>query len=162
MRSTAGATRIEIATVNRWSAELLLRVTDNGSGMTPGDLELAVRRHCTSARRQPVRHSHPRLPRRGPAVDRFGRPAVDHDTQGNCASRRSSPLPEGKTDPVRPSPQYRHGGRGTRPVLRHPGPAEVHEDREGRSGRDFGSGAPHGDRVSGGPASAALISLPYS
>ncbi|WP_319518961.1 DNA mismatch repair endonuclease MutL [uncultured Martelella sp.] len=42
----AGATRIEIATAGGGKA--LLRVTDNGSGMTPDDLSLAVRRHCTS------------------------------------------------------------------------------------------------------------------
>lgn len=42
----AGASRIEIATAG--GGKTLLRVTDNGSGMTPQDLELAVRRHCTS------------------------------------------------------------------------------------------------------------------
>jgi DNA mismatch repair protein MutL len=42
----AGATRIEIATAG--GGKTLLRVADNGSGMTPHDLELAIRRHCTS------------------------------------------------------------------------------------------------------------------
>ena len=42
----AGATRVEIATAG--GGKTLLRVTDNGSGMTPEDLEMAVRRHCTS------------------------------------------------------------------------------------------------------------------
>jgi DNA mismatch repair protein MutL len=42
----AGATRIEIATAGGGKA--LLRVTDNGCGMKEADLELAVRRHCTS------------------------------------------------------------------------------------------------------------------
>jgi DNA mismatch repair protein MutL len=42
----AGATRIEIATSG--GGKSLLRVTDNGSGMAHADLELAVRRHCTS------------------------------------------------------------------------------------------------------------------
>jgi DNA mismatch repair protein MutL len=42
----AGATRIEIATAG--GGKTLLRVTDNGCGMAPGDLELAIRRHCTS------------------------------------------------------------------------------------------------------------------
>ncbi|MBP2235478.1 DNA mismatch repair protein MutL [Sinorhizobium kostiense] len=42
----AGATRIEIATAG--GGKTLLRVTDNGSGMPPADLELSVRRHCTS------------------------------------------------------------------------------------------------------------------
>jgi DNA mismatch repair protein MutL len=42
----AGATRIEIATAG--GGKGLIRVIDNGAGMTPEDLELAVRRHCTS------------------------------------------------------------------------------------------------------------------
>ncbi|MFB2549533.1 DNA mismatch repair endonuclease MutL [Ensifer soli] len=42
----AGATRIEIATAGGGKA--LIRVTDNGSGMDAADLELSVRRHCTS------------------------------------------------------------------------------------------------------------------
>jgi len=42
----AGATRIEIATSG--GGKSLLRVSDNGSGMSRDDLELAVRRHCTS------------------------------------------------------------------------------------------------------------------
>ncbi|WP_439616542.1 DNA mismatch repair endonuclease MutL [Shinella sp.] len=42
----AGATRIEIATAG--GGKTLLRVTDNGSGMAPAELELAIRRHCTS------------------------------------------------------------------------------------------------------------------
>jgi DNA mismatch repair protein MutL len=42
----AGATRIEIATSG--GGKGLLRVIDNGSGMGMADLEMAVRRHCTS------------------------------------------------------------------------------------------------------------------
>ena len=42
----AGATRVEIATAG--GGKTLLRVTDNGAGMAPADLELAIRRHCTS------------------------------------------------------------------------------------------------------------------
>eukprot|EP00913_Durusdinium_trenchii_P026904 g25239.t1 len=42
----AGATRIEIATAS--GGKSLIRVTDNGCGMDAADLELAVRRHCTS------------------------------------------------------------------------------------------------------------------
>jgi DNA mismatch repair protein MutL len=42
----AGATRIEIATAG--GGKSLIRISDNGAGMTPGDLELAIRRHCTS------------------------------------------------------------------------------------------------------------------
>jgi DNA mismatch repair protein MutL len=42
----AGATRIAIATAG--GGKTLLRVTDNGCGMGPEDLTLAIRRHCTS------------------------------------------------------------------------------------------------------------------
>ena len=42
----AGANRIEIATSG--GGKGLIRVIDNGTGMTPEDIELAVRRHCTS------------------------------------------------------------------------------------------------------------------
>ena len=42
----AGATRIEIATSGGGNG--LIRITDNGCGMSPADLELAIRRHCTS------------------------------------------------------------------------------------------------------------------
>ncbi len=42
----AGATRIEIVTAS--GGKSLLRITDNGAGMTKQDLQLAVRRHCTS------------------------------------------------------------------------------------------------------------------
>ena len=42
----AGATRVEIVTSN--GGKSLIRVTDNGNGMSRSDLELAVERHCTS------------------------------------------------------------------------------------------------------------------
>lgn len=42
----AGASRIEIATTN--GGKSLLRVIDNGHGMPPDQLALAVSRHCTS------------------------------------------------------------------------------------------------------------------
>jgi DNA mismatch repair protein MutL len=42
----AGARRIEIVTEQ--GGKNLLRVTDDGSGMGPDDLQLAVERHCTS------------------------------------------------------------------------------------------------------------------
>ncbi|MEO0496339.1 MAG: DNA mismatch repair endonuclease MutL [Pseudomonadota bacterium] len=42
----AGATRINI--VSTAGGKSLLRVTDNGVGMSPADLAMAVQRHCTS------------------------------------------------------------------------------------------------------------------
>jgi DNA mismatch repair protein MutL len=42
----AGATRIEVATAG--GGKGMIRITDNGSGMSPEDLSLAIKRHCTS------------------------------------------------------------------------------------------------------------------
>ncbi|PIO99680.1 DNA mismatch repair endonuclease MutL [Pleomorphomonas carboxyditropha] len=42
----AGADRIEVVTAG--GGKTLIRVTDNGTGMTAADLSLAVERHCTS------------------------------------------------------------------------------------------------------------------
>ncbi len=42
----AGATRIDIVTAG--GGKNLIRITDNGNGMSREDLELAVERHCTS------------------------------------------------------------------------------------------------------------------
>ena len=42
----AGATRIEIVTAN--GGKSLIRIADNGRGMSREDMELAIERHCTS------------------------------------------------------------------------------------------------------------------
>src|SRR5690606_17759760 len=42
----AGATRIEVATSG--GGKGMIRITDNGSGMSPDELSLAIKRHCTS------------------------------------------------------------------------------------------------------------------
>ena len=69
----AGATRIDVVT--NGGGLSLIRVTDDGCGMDGDDLALAVERHATSklAGRRSLHHPHPRLPRRGAAVDRRGR-----------------------------------------------------------------------------------------
>ena len=99
----AGATRIEIATAG--GGKTLLRVTDNGSGMTPGDLELAVRRHCTSK----LDHSLfdiRTLGFRGEALPSIGSVARLSITTRTAGASEGAVIAVtgGKTEAVRPSP----------------------------------------------------------
>ena len=68
----AGATRIDV--MANGGGLGLIRVTDDGCGMDRDDLALAVERHATSKLPDDdlSDYSHPRLPRRGAAVDRRG------------------------------------------------------------------------------------------
>lgn len=99
----AGATRIEIATAG--GGKTLLRVTDNGSGMTPGDLELAVRRHCTSKLDDSLFDIRT-LGFRGEALPSIGSVARLSITTRKAGASEGAiiAIAGGKTDPVRPSP----------------------------------------------------------
>lgn len=99
----AGATRIEIATAG--GGKTLLRVTDNGSGMTPNDLELAVRRHCTSKLDDSLFDIRT-LGFRGEALPSIGSVARLSITTRTAGASEGAVIAVtgGKTDPVRPSP----------------------------------------------------------
>lgn len=99
----AGATRIEIATAG--GGKTLLRISDNGSGMDAGDLELAVRRHCTSKLKSSL-DDIKSLGFRGEAL-----PSIGSVAKLTITSRRAeSPsafqisVEGGKVSGVRPSP----------------------------------------------------------
>ncbi len=99
----AGATRIEIATAG--GGKTLLRVTDNGAGMQPKDLELAVRRHCTSKLDDNLFDIRT-LGFRGEALPSIGsvsRLSITTRTAGATEGAIIT-IAGGKTDPVRPSP----------------------------------------------------------
>jgi DNA mismatch repair protein MutL len=65
----AGATRIEIATAG--GGLNLIRVVDDGSGIAPGELSLAVSRHCTSKLSEDI-HDIRSLGFRGEALPSIG------------------------------------------------------------------------------------------
>ncbi len=82
----AGASRIDVLTDG--GGRRLIRVADDGEGMTRADLELAVERHATSklAGDDLLAISHARLPRRGAAFDRRGvAPHHHHAARGRAA-----------------------------------------------------------------------------
>lgn len=99
----AGATRIEIATAGGGKA--LLRVTDNGSGMGPDDIALAIRRHCTSKLSTSLMDIRT-LGFRGEAL-----PSIGSVARMTVTSRRAGDdtgfeidVTGGKVSPVRPAP----------------------------------------------------------
>ncbi|WP_284776975.1 DNA mismatch repair endonuclease MutL [Agrobacterium sp. lyk4-40-TYG-31] len=99
----AGATRIEIATAG--GGKGLVRISDNGCGMSPADLELAIRRHCTSkisATLDDIRT----LGFRGEALPSIGSVAKLTITsrQQGAAEGAVISVAGGKLSPVRPAP----------------------------------------------------------
>ncbi|THK36914.1 DNA mismatch repair endonuclease MutL [Ensifer sp. MPMI2T] len=99
----AGATRIEIATAG--GGKTLLRVTDNGSGMSPADLALAVQRHCTSKISDSLTDIRT-LGFRGEALPSIGSVArLSITTRTSGANEGAAiTIAGGKTEAVRPSP----------------------------------------------------------
>ncbi|PLU79925.1 DNA mismatch repair protein MutL [Sinorhizobium medicae] len=98
----AGATRIEIATAG--GGKTLLRVTDNGLGMSPADLELAIRRHCTSKLDGSLADIRT-LGFRGEALPSIGSVARLSITTRTAEAREGATITitGGRSDPVRPS-----------------------------------------------------------
>ncbi|WEX87945.1 DNA mismatch repair endonuclease MutL [Sinorhizobium garamanticum] len=99
----AGATRIEIATAG--GGKTLLRVTDNGSGMSPADLALAVQRHCTSKISNSLTDIRT-LGFRGEALPSIGSVARLSITTRTIGANEGAAIAiaGGKTEAVRPSP----------------------------------------------------------
>ncbi|GEO85092.1 MULTISPECIES: DNA mismatch repair endonuclease MutL [Alphaproteobacteria] len=98
----AGATRIEIATAG--GGKSLLRVADNGCGMEAQDLELAIRRHCTSKLNDTLLDIRS-LGFRGEAL-----PSIGSVARLSIASRRTGStegaeivVAGGKVSPIRPA-----------------------------------------------------------
>ncbi|MCY6382245.1 DNA mismatch repair endonuclease MutL [Hoeflea prorocentri] len=99
----AGALRIEVATAGGGKA--LVRVADDGCGMTRDDLALAVRRHCTSKITDQI-DSIDTLGFRGEALPSIGSVAKlkIQSRTGNSDSGYEASIQGGKEEPVRPAP----------------------------------------------------------
>ncbi|MCB5203068.1 DNA mismatch repair endonuclease MutL [Neorhizobium sp. T786] len=98
----AGATRIEIATAG--GGKSLIRITDNGGGMDAADLDLAVRRHCTSKISETLDDIRT-LGFRGEALPSIGSVAkltITSRRQGDEEGSQVSVV-GGRTSPVRPA-----------------------------------------------------------
>lgn len=99
----AGATRIDIATAG--GGKGLVRIADNGCGMSASDLELAIRRHCTSKISMTLDDIRT-LGFRGEALPSIGSVAkltITSRQQGATEGAVIS-VAGGKLSPVRPAP----------------------------------------------------------
>ena len=114
-------------------------------------------RHLQTHRRGADPHLHPWLPRRGAALDRRGGAAGDHLPPARLGPRQPDHR-RGRRGRPR-GPRRRGAGlarRGARCVLRHPGPAEIPQERphRGRARRNRGAPPRHGRPRHGVPAGA--------
>ncbi|MCP4315649.1 MAG: DNA mismatch repair endonuclease MutL [Hyphomicrobiales bacterium] len=98
----AGASRVEVATAG--GGKSLVRVTDDGCGMTPDDLGLAVQRHCTSKISEDL-DSISTLGFRGEALPSIGSVAKLRilSRTGDADSGHEVRVAGGKTEAVRPA-----------------------------------------------------------
>ena len=128
----------------------LIRVSDDGSGIPAGELELAVARHCTSKLGDDI-HDIRSLGFRGEAL-----PSIGSVSRLSIRSRTSSAdsaaeirVEAGGVSPVRPAAANRGTvGRGARPVLRDAGAAQIHEGRARRKLGDHRHRQAHRHRLS--------------
>ncbi|KQO78864.1 DNA mismatch repair endonuclease MutL [Rhizobium sp. Leaf262] len=99
----AGATRIEIATAG--GGKGLVRISDNGCGMSASDLELAIRRHCTS-KISTTLDDISTLGFRGEALPSIGSVAKLTITSRQQGAQEGAiiSVAGGKLSPVRPAP----------------------------------------------------------
>ena len=136
----AGATDIEVVTAAGGLS--LIRVTDDGAGMSAADLALAVERHATSKLADEDLFNIATLGFRGEALPSIG--SIAHlaiaSRPREAPSAHEIVVDRGAKEAVRPAAlNRRHARGGARAVLGHAGAAQVPEIRAGREPRHLRS-----------------------
>ena len=138
----AGATAIEVVTDG--GGRRLIRVTDDGSGMSRDDLALAVERHATSKLPDDDLLDIRTLGFRGEALPSIGAVARLTITTRHAGEPHAWAITvDGSVkEPVKPAALgARHPRRGPRPLLRDAGTAEIPQERSQRGRCDPRRGA---------------------
>ncbi len=138
----AGATRIEVVTDG--GGRRLIRVSDDGSGMTRGDLALAVERHATSKLPDDDLLDIRTLGFRGEALPSIGSVARLTIATRHAGEPHAWAIEvDGRREIRREArgARRRHPRRGARPVLRDAGAAQVPQERAQRGRGDPRRGA---------------------
>ena len=129
----AGATSIEVVTDG--GGRRLIRVTDDGAGMTRDDLALAVERHATSKLADDDLLDIRTLGFRGEALPSIGavaRLAITTRHAERAARLDDRGRRRRQVGREARGARRRHPRRGARPVLRHAGAAEIPQERPHR------------------------------
>ena len=139
----AGATRIDVLTDG--GGRRLIRVTDDGEGMTRADLALAVERHATSKLADDDLVSIRTLGFRGEALPSIGavaRLAIATPPRKRAARLVDRGRGRRQVGAEAGGARRRHPRRGARPVLRDAGAIEIPQARPHRGRGRARGGAP--------------------
>ena len=139
----AGSRRIDVLTDG--GGRRLIRVADDGEGMTRADLGLAVERHATSKLEGDDLLAIDTLGFRGEALPSIGAVARLTITTRHASEPHAWAIEvdAGKKSEVKPAAlSAGHQRRGARPVLRNAGAPEIPQDRPQRGRSRARGGAP--------------------
>ena len=142
----AGATRIEVVTDG--GGRRLIRVSDDGAGMTRDDLALAVERHATSKLPDDDLLDIRTLGFRGEALPSIGAVARLTITTRHASEPHAFAITVDGGDKARREAgraRRRHPRRGARPLLCDAGAAQIPQERPQRGRGDPRGGAAAGD-----------------